>query len=390
MLKIAVVTAHFPSSAQPTHGKPAYQTLRVLSKSSDVQVFYPHAVYPSLLKPRSRIYDDFDASYNLPGVTAGYYDYPVLPLVSRPFNGWMVARALLPHVRSFAPDLVLSYFLYPDGYAALKIGKALGVPVVAIGVGSDVHNIRDRFSAMHTRTVLREADFLVAISDDLRKRMVAMGASPEKTRTILSGCDVSVFHPADRLEARRKLHLDPNAEAVVFIGRMDVKKGLRELVEAAVSLHPLRPDLHVYMVGEGADRPLIEGAIQANNAASYIHTLSECAFDDVAVWMAASDLVTLPSYMEGCPNVVLEALASGRPVVATNVGGIPEILSNDYGCLVPPRDSAMLAQALASVLDKTWDAKAISSHESRSWEAVAAEMFEIFETLVTTRQKARV
>ena len=309
MLKIAVVTAHFPSSAQPTHGKPAYQTLRVLSKSSDVQVFYPHAVYPSLLKPRSRIYDDFDASYNLPGVNAGYYDYPVLPLVSRPFNGWMVARALLPHVRSFAPDLVLSYFLYPDGYAALKIGKALGVPVVAMGVGSDVHNIRDRFSAMHTRTVLREVDFLVAISDDLRKRMVAMGASPEKTRTILSGCDVSVFHPADRLEARRKLHLDPNAEAVVFIGRMDVKKGLRELVEAAVSLHPLRPDLHVYMVGEGADRPLIEGAIQANNAASYIHTLSECAFDDVAVWMAASDLVTLPSYMEGCPNVVLEALA---------------------------------------------------------------------------------
>ena len=73
----------------------------------------------------------------------------------------MVAHVLLPHVRSFAPDLIFSYFLYPDGFAALKIGKALGVPVVAMGVGSDVHNIRDRFSAIHTRTVLREADFLV-------------------------------------------------------------------------------------------------------------------------------------------------------------------------------------------------------------------------------------
>ena len=116
------------------------------------------------------MYDTLDRSYSLPDVKVDYYNYPVLPLVSRPFNGWMAARALLPHVRSFAPDLIFSYFLYPDGFAALKIGKALGVPVVAMAVGSDVHNLRDRFSAMHTRTVLREADFLIAISDDLRKK----------------------------------------------------------------------------------------------------------------------------------------------------------------------------------------------------------------------------
>ena len=357
MLKIAVVTAHFPSSGQRTHGRPAYQTLRVLSGKSDVRVFYPHAAYPSWLKPRSRMYDALDTSYSLPDVKVDYYNYPVLPLVSRPFNGWMAARVLLPHVRSFAPDLIFSYFLYPDGYAALKIGN-----------------------------VLREADFLVAISDDLRKRMVAMGAPPEKTRAILSGCDLSVFHVRDRLEARQKLHIDPAAEAVVYIGRMDVKKGLRELVEAAASLRLLRPDLHVYMVGEGPDRPLIESAIQANNAANYIHALPECTFDDVAVWMAAANLVTLPSYMEGCPNVVLEALACGRPVVATNVGGIPEIMSDECGRLVPPREPVELAHALASVLDRTWNAMAISAHWSRSWSAVAAELLEIFESLVSIRQ----
>jgi glycosyltransferase involved in cell wall biosynthesis len=159
------------------------------------------------------------------------------------------------------------------------------------------------------------------------------------------------------------------------------------LVEAAVSLHSLRPDLHVYLVGEGPDKPLIESAIQANNAASYIHALPGCAFDDVAVWMAAADLVTLPSYMEGCPNVVLEALACGRSVVATNVGGIPEILSNECGCLVPPREPAMLAEALASVLDRTWDAEAISAHGSRSWETVAAELLEVFDSLVNARAK---
>jgi glycosyltransferase involved in cell wall biosynthesis len=386
MLKIAVVTRYFPSSAEPWQGRSAYQTLCVLARQADVQVFYPNATYPSFLKPRSRSYDKLDDSYCPPDVKASYYDYPALPLVSRPLNGWMAARVLLPHVRRFAPDIIHSFFLYPDGYAALRIGKALSVPVVAMSIGSDINRIGDPISSLLTRRVLCGADFLITVSGDLRKKAVAMGASPEKALAIVNGCDLSVFYVRDRLEARQKLHVDPAAEAVVYIGRMDVKKGLRELVEAAASLHPQRPNLRVYLVGDGPDRPLIESAIQANNADSYIHSMGACSFDDVAVWMAAADLVTLPSYMEGCPNVVLEALACGRPVVATNVGGIPEIMNDECGRLVPPRDPAALAHALASVLDRSWDAAAISASRSRSWDTVAAELLEVFESVVSTRR----
>ncbi len=388
MLKIAVVTTYFPSSAQPWQGRSAYQTLRVISREADVRVLYPNAAYPSLFMPRSQSYHKLDASYSPPDVKASYYDYLALPLVSRPLNGWMAARVLLPHVRGFAPDLIFSSYLYPDGYAALKIGKALSVPVVVQSIGSDINRIGDPVSASHTRTVLRESDFLVTVSGDLRTKAVAMGASPEKTRAVVNGCDLSVFHVKDRLEARQKLSIDSASEAVVYIGRMDVKKGLRELVEAAASLHPARPNLHVYLVGEGPDRPLIESAIEDRNASGYIHALPACAFDDVAVWMTAADLVTLPSYMEGCPNVVLEALACGRPVVATNVGGIPEIMSDECGRLVPPRDPVALAEALASVLDTAWDAAAISARGSRSWGTVAAELLEIFESLVPNHQAA--
>ncbi|HET9099918.1 MAG TPA: glycosyltransferase [Acidobacteriaceae bacterium] len=386
MLRIAVVTAHFPSSGEPTKGRPAYQTLRVLSRKCDVQVFYPHAAYPSLLKPRSRTYSGLDASFSLPDVKVGYHDYPVLPMISRPFNGWNAARALLPYVRNFAPDLIFSYFLYPDGYAAVKIGEALSVPVIVMGVGSDVHSIGDRFSRMHTRTVVREADFVLGISEDLRQRCVAMGANPEKTRATVSGCDLSVFHVRDRAEARQRLRIDPASEAIVYIGRMDLKKGLRELVEAAARLHSAHPRLHVYMVGDGPDRPLIENAIQAKDAGGYIHALPGCTFDEVADWMTVADVVTLPSYMEGCPNVILEALACGRPVVATNVGGIPEIMSDECGSMVRPRDSGALAEALGSVLDRTWDAEAISRHWSRGWEAVASELLDIFESAVAIRR----
>jgi teichuronic acid biosynthesis glycosyltransferase TuaC len=388
MLKIAVVTRYFPSSAEPWQGRSAYQTLRLVARDTDLRVFYPNASYPSLLKPRSRTYHKLDASWSPPDVKTNYYDFPSLPLISRPFNGWMAARTLLPHVRAFGPDLIFSCILYPDGYSALKIGQALSVPVVAMSIGSDINRIGDRVSAMHTRTVLRDSDFLVTVSDDLRKKAITMGASPEKARSIINGCDLSVFHVRDHAEARQKLHIDPAVEAVAYIGRMDVKKGLRELVEAAASLHSERPNLHVYLVGEGPDRPIIQSAIDANNAAGYIHALPACAFDDVTVWMAAADLVTLPSYMEGCPNVVLEALACGRPVVATDVGGIPEIMNDACGRLVPPRDPAALAKAIASVLDSTWDAASISAHHSRSWNAVAAELHELFESLVSARKMA--
>lgn len=389
MPRIAVVSRYFPSPAEPWQGRSAYEILRRLARKADVHVFFPSASYPPLLQPRSRTYDRLDTSFHPPDVEVSYYGYPALPLLSRPFNGWLVERALLPAVRQFAPDLIFSFFLYPDGYAALRIGRALAVPVVARSMGSDINRAGDPVSAMHKRAVLRQGDFLITASGDLRDKAIAMGAPPEKVRAVVNGCDLSVFHPRDRREARQKLGIDPAAETIVYAGRMDLKKGLRELVEAAASLHSARANLHVYLVGEGPDRPRIESAIQANNAADYIHALHGCAFDKVAVWMAAADLVTLPSYMEGCPNVVLEALASGRPVVATNVGGIPEILSNEYGRLAPPRDSGALARAFVAVLDKTWDAEAISAHEGRSWEMVAAEVLEIFESLLAERPVRR-
>lgn len=386
MLKIAVITRYFPSSGEPWQGRSAYQTLRALSTEAKVHVFYPNAAYPGFLNPRSRLYKGLDPSYSPAGVDVSYHDYPALPLISRPFNGRVAARELLDHVRAFRPDLIFSIFLYPEGYTALRIGRELSVPVVAMGIGSDIHSIGDSLSAMYTRQVLRGADSLVTVSDDLRQRAIAMGASAESSHAIVNGCDLSVFHPADRTEARNRLKLDLNAESILYIGRLDLRKGLRELVDASAELHSRRPALQVYMVGEGPDRPKIQSAIDGAGATNYIHLLPPCAPDEVALWMAAADVVTLPSYMEGCPNVVLEALACGRPVVASHVGGIPEIMNDSCGRLIPPRNAAALADALDSVLGKRWDANDISSQWSRSWSTVAAELLNIFEPLAAARQ----
>lgn len=387
MLRIAVVSRYFPSSGEPWQGRSAYQTIRALSSQADVHVFYPNSAYPSFLRPRTRLYKGLDKDHSPAGVNVSYHDYPAIPLLSRPFNGAMAASALLPHVRAFQPDLIFSIFLYPDSYAALQIAKKLRVPLIAMGIGSDIHSIADRISAKYTRTVLREANFLVTVSDDLRQKALAMGASPDRSRAVVNGCDLSVFKVRDRAEARRQLALDPEAPIVLYIGRMDLRKGLRELVEASAKLRTMHPNLQVYMVGEGPDRPQITHAIETAAASNFIHTLPPCRPDDVALWMAAADLVTLPSYMEGCPNVVLEALACGRPVVATNVGGIPEIMSDACGRLIPPRDAAALADALHAVLSIQWDASSISAHWSRSWSAVASELMAIFESVASAHDK---
>ena len=185
------------------------------------------------------------------------------------------------------------------------------------------------------------------------------------------------------MEARNKLGIEANAEAIVYVGRLDARKGLRELVNAACLLKPLRPNLQVYIVGAGADKPLIEASIKSGGAEKYIHLKAGCPFNEVALWMMAADATTLPSYMEGCPNTVSESLACGRPVVATNVGGIPEIMSDECGQLVAPRDAVALSRAIASVLDRTWNADKLSTQWGRGWEACAEDLSNTCERLIS-------
>lgn len=385
-MRVAVVTRYFPSSGEPSQGRSLYETLRVLSRSAEVRVFYPNAAYPGFLQPRSRTYAKLDLAFQPPEVSVSYFNYPALPLISRPLNGRLAARTMLPAIRAFTPDVVFGCFLYPEGYAALKIARALGVPVAVMSIGSDLNRIGDSISARLTLKVLREADSITAVCDDLRKTAVAKGAPAAKTRAILNGCNLEIFRPGDRNKARERLGISPSGEAVVYVGRMDLKKGLHELVEAVAALYRSRAGLHCYLVGRGPDRSAIEDAIRTRDAGEFVHLVPGCAFEEVAVWMAAADVVTLPSYMEGCPNVILEALACGRPVVATNVGGIPEILHDSCGRLVPPRDPVKLGEALASVLDAVWDPEAIHAHGSRSWSAPAAELLEVFEALIAKRR----
>jgi len=376
-VRVAVITRYFPTSHEPWAGHSAYQTLRILAKESELKVFYPESRYPPLLTPGSRVGRSIDFNHRVAGVDVEYLPYPALPAVSRTLNGFSASRSILPSVRAWRPDIILNYIVYPDGDAALRVARALRIPFVVTAIGSDLNVIPDPVCGWLTRRVLRTADHTITVSGDLLKTARRLGAPVERSSAILNGCDTTIFHPDDRSAARSFLGLPSDQEAVVYVGRLDMAKGLGELISAVAQLRERRPRLHAWIVGDGPARQQLSQAVVEHRVEDRISFVPSCSTDKVAAWMAASDLITLPSYREGCPNVVVEALASGRPVVATNVGGIPELMDDTSGRLIPARDAQALAGALDQVLSRPWQAEDIAGRHSRSWADVSRDVADV-------------
>jgi glycosyltransferase involved in cell wall biosynthesis len=377
MPRLAVVTSYFPLAEQPHKGHSAYQTLRRMQRWSDIEVFCPLARYPSRLHPRSFIYVDPDSNYSPPGLPTRYIRYPAVPLLSRPINGSMCARQLLPYLAKYRPDLILNYGVYPEGYAAVSVARTLGIPALLCAIGSDLNRIPDPISRQLTRKALRGASFVLAVSRQLEHQAIRLGAVRENTRTVPNGCDTSVFALGDKVSARSRLGVESDAQMVLFVGRIDATKGLSELLDACVRLLPDHPKLTLATVGDGVFREALERRASSSVMRSRVLLAGPCDSHQVARWLHACDVFCLPSYAEGCPNVVIEALACGRPVIGTNVGGIPDLIDSESGILVPPRQSTMLAEALHQALERDWDENAIARKFRRGWDQVAAETHEI-------------
>ena len=375
MSRVVVVTPLFPLSGQPYSGRSIYETTRALQRYADVRVLCPIAVYPfwsTLLDRRFR--SRLDPTCAPPGQEVTSVPYPAVPLVSRPFNGEVCARRLYPYLENLHPDVVLSYWLYPEGFAACKAGHALGLPVIVGARGSDIRLIPGPVTRRRVSQTLREADYTLTVSDELCSRAIRLGARPARSKSILNGCDHDIFRPSDRRAAREALGITAADRVVLYVGRFARSKGLMELVAAFSALAKDIPDLKLVCVGSGLLQSVLETQLKDRVRITGNQSLLE-----VARWMVAADLFCLPSYSEGCPNVVIEAISCGCPVVATDVGGIPELVNPDCAILVPPKDVDRLTDALRSNLSRSWDRDAIGTMFRRTWDQVARETYEVCE-----------
>jgi len=389
-LKVTLVTPIFPIPAQPYRGHSEYEIILALTKRADVNVICPFPRYPKWFQPT---YDHRhpDLSYSPPGVTARYFEYPALPGVTRCINGLVCARYLEPYFRECMPNVACNFWLYPEGYATVAVARRLGIPAVIGSIGSDLNRFVDPASRWLTRLAMKRATFVVTKSEHLRQRAIQMGVSADKVRTIRNGCNPGVFHLRDRSAARAQLAIDDKAELVLFVGRLDTAKGIEELLEAFASLASHRPNLRLAFVGDGPGGDHLRSKTKHLALEDRITLNGACSSQEVAHWLAAANVLALPSYNEGYPNVVIEALSCGRPVIATNVGGILELVNDESGILIAPRDSRALAAAIEKAMDRRWDEHSISEQFRRGWDEAADELLGICElALEQPREKRHV
>ena len=384
-MRVAYISPYYPIKEQPHRGQSAYQTLLRLQDRAEIQVFCPLSTYPRWAQPRNYPYTRTDLTWQAPGgLRARYIEYPALPGLGRLTNGLVCARAIFDSVQAFAPDVILNYWLYPEGYAAMRVGRRLRVPVVLGSIGSDLNRIPDAVTRHWTRRALSGATMVVTVSEHLRRRAISeFGVPPDRTRRIVNGVDTAIFHLADRRAARRDLGLSDDSRIVLYVGWIAPTKGLAELATAFGELAPRHERLEMILIGEG---PMAAELQTAVNGSARFRLAGRRDSREIARWMAAADLFCLPSWAEGCPNVVVEALACGRPVISTEVGGIPELVDAAFkGTLVAPRNPAALAAALDQALSRDWDEAAIAEASRRDWsdcaretEAVCREAIEMY------------
>jgi len=393
-MKISIITPVFPTPAEAYRGAPIWNTLRELSGLADLYVYctrprYPFGLgQPASYRPRALRYspEAIDTTtYNIP---AHAIDYLAIPWLTRPFNGSTILRSLRRPIMRDRPDLILSYFVYPEGYAAVRLAKALGIPAVVGSRGSDLNKIR--WNALVRRKVqftLERASAILTVSKDLARVAQRLHARPEAIHTICNGVDARIFRLRDQLQARAELGLSPDHHLVVFVGWLSTSKGVAHLLEAISILNTARSQRwQVAFIGEGyLEAPLRRKARQLGMSGSSLF-LGPLPSAQIATWMNACDICCLPSVSEGCPNVILEALSCGRPVVATSVGGVPELVDDSSGVLIPDNRPPTIADALQRAGNLHWDRQAIARRHQRSWAQVAKETYQICQDALIGQQ----
>ena len=388
-LKVLVFTTLFPSSADPVHGIFVENRLRQLVASGEVEarVVAPVPWFPFKSERWGR-YATFAATPRAEerhGIRVTHPRYMVLPKVGwTHVPNWLgsagIKEARRLRAEGFDFDLIDAHYFYPDGVAAARMAKALGKPLVITARGTDLnviaHYPRPKQQVLEASRV---AGGLITVSGALGAVLTDLGADPSKLRVLSNGVDSTVFHPAqDRAALRAELGVEQRL--ILSVGRLVRSKGHHLLIEAL----PQLPGAHLRIYGDGPEREALLELATSLGVADRVTLPGRATHAELARWYAACDVMALPSENEGCPNAVLEALACGTPIVASEVGGIPELVTDEVaGLLVNDRTGARFASALQAVLERPRDEAGVLAYARRfSWDATTNGQLELFRSLV--------
>ena len=311
-----------------------------------------------------------------------YVPYFFTPKIGRRFYSVFMFLSLLLHsglwLKKRSPDVMLASWAYPDAVATSWLAALFRTRFYFKVHGSDVH-MHGLIPARAKQIVsaANSAEKIISVSDELKKQLTELGISQAKVQVIYNGVDHQLFAAV----AKREIE-DPY---ILFVGNLKQDKGVMELLQAFNRLRQAGAIHKLVIAGNGPMRASIGQYCAEHAIEEHVTLLGNVAHSKLPALMQHAKLLVLPSYHEGVPNVLLESMAAGTPVVATAVGGIPEIVSQGVtGLLVPTPEPVALAAALDAALVKDWDRSAIQQHASQfTWQKNKEQMLQAFEKIST-------
>lgn len=282
--------------------------------------------------------------------------------------------------RGFPFQIIDAHFAHPEGVAAALLSVVLGCPFTITLRGSEQLHGRHWLRRKWMGWALRRAVRVIAVSERLRKFAISLGAPPSRAVTIPNGIDAEVFRPQDRAASRAEYGIGSEERVIVSAGHLIQLKGHHRIVRALPGLVGAGMDVALLIAGgrgrAGDYEPVLRRDVAALGLENRVRFLGHLQPAALARLMSAADVVCLASSREGWPNVLHEALACGTPVVAADVGAVPEMIPSEaYGIIVAPDDVTALETGLKKALAQPWDRTAIARWgQTRSWQQVAAEV----------------
>lgn len=383
-MKILVFTTLFPNSKMPNYAVFVKESVKSLAKVCDLKVVAPVPYFPRLnINKKWFAFSQIPLEEEVEGIKVYHPRYFITPKLFRSLYGLFIFMSTLGFIkrlrRDFDFDLIDSHFVYPDGLAAVLLGKALGKKVVVTARGTDI-NRYPRFKMIRAQIsyCLKKANAVVSVSDALKDAMVTLGIRPDSIEVIPNGVDRGKFAPISKNAVRKELGIDINKKVLLSAGNILEAKGFHILIKAASLIR--RNDIELFIIGEGSYRRSLEGLISKLDIKKKVKLLGQMPHKDLAKWYSAADLFCLTSLHEGRPNVILESLACGTPVMTMNRWGLSDIVTQGAGLLLDSYETKSIAEKIEYALSKEWARETITgSVNGLDWEKTSRNLMDLFD-----------
>jgi teichuronic acid biosynthesis glycosyltransferase TuaC len=393
-LNVLTFTTLYPNAEQPTHGIFVENRMRQLVKRHPqvrVTVVAPVPWFPF----RSRRFGRYGAQARVPreeerhGIRVLHPRYLLIPKVGMSLAPLLMFLSLFLFVRRLVRssaahvDLLDAHYFYPDGVAAVMLAKALRLPVVVTARGTDINLIpRWWLPRAQIRWALRQTDAVIAVCRALEHAIHSLAPGTTGVTVLRNGVDLERFSPPfDRAEIRRRLGFE--RLTLVCVGHLIERKGPHIVLQALRELE----DVDLVLIGDGELRQSLAAQARADGLQERVRFVGVVQQEDLAGYYQAADFLVLASSREGWPNVLLEAMACGTPVIATRVWGSPEAVDDGVsGLLVEDRTPLALAEAIRKARRMGFDRPAVRRWaEQFSWDATSDGLRVLFDNTVSRK-----